>query len=100
VAIGLSLHSLADGVALGAAVAAEWHGGAGLALAGLGTFLAIALHKPFDALAIGTLMAAGRWTPGARHVVNIVFSLMIPLGVLAFYAGVTSWGDEAHTFIG
>jgi len=100
VAIGLSLHTLADGVALGAAVAAEWHAGMGFALAGLGTFLAIVLHKPFDAMAIGTLMAAGGWRPGARHVVNAIFALMIPIGVLLFFAGLTNWDDEAHVFIG
>lgn len=100
VAIGLSLHTLADGVALGAAVAAEWHAGMGFALAGLGTFLAIVLHKPFDAMAIGTLMAAGGWRPGTRHAVNAIFALMIPIGVLAFFGGLTNRGDEAHVYIG
>lgn len=100
VAIGLSLHTLADGVALGAAVTAEWHAGTGFLLAGLGTFLAIVLHKPFDAMAIGTLMAAGRWPVGARHLVNAVFAMMIPVGALAFFLGVTRWGTDAHVFIG
>lgn len=100
VAVGLSLHTLADGVALGAAATAEWHAGGGFMLAGLGTFLAIVLHKPFDAMAIGTLMAAGRWPVGARHLVNAIFALMIPLGVLAFFAGVTRWGADGHVFIG
>src|SRR6266481_1137100 len=51
-ALGLSLHTLIDGLALGAAVVAESHDQHGFALFGLGTFLAIALHKPLDALSI------------------------------------------------
>src|SRR5688572_663146 len=45
-AFGLSLHTLIDGLALGAAVMAEAEGQRQLALFGLGTFLAVALHKP------------------------------------------------------
>src|SRR5262249_13608999 len=57
VLLGLTLHGLTDGIAVAAAIqveAGEPHGG----LAGLGTFLAVVLHKPFDSLTIGTLMAA------------------------------------------
>ena len=36
----------------------------GFALFGLGTFLAVALHKPLDALSITSLMAAGGWSKG------------------------------------
>ncbi|MBX3415175.1 MAG: ZIP family metal transporter [Pirellulales bacterium] len=100
VAIGLSLHTLADGVALGAAVTAEYHAGSGFMLAGLGTFLAIVLHKPFDALAIGTLMTSGGWSTTARHAVNAIFALMIPLGALVFFFGLTTRGDEANVYIG
>jgi zinc transporter ZupT len=56
VALGLSLHSGFDGLAMAAAVVSEERGH-GLAL-GLGTALAVILHKPFGALAITTLMAA------------------------------------------
>jgi len=48
-----------DGVALGASVTADAGHGAWLGLAGLGTFLAVALHKPLDAFAIGSVMAPG-----------------------------------------
>lgn len=83
-ALGLTLHSLVNGVALAASVQ---HGSHGSWLAGFGTFLVIFLHKPFDAMTIGMLMARGRWSLPWRHVVNTLFSLAIPVGVLIFYLG-------------
>ena len=56
-------------------------------LAGFGTFLVIFLHKPFDSMTIGMLMARGGWSLAWRHTVNGLFSLAIPLGVLVFYFG-------------
>ena len=53
-ALGLTLHSLLDGLALAAAVEATARG---KGLAGIGTALAVSLHKPFDAMAVSTLMA-------------------------------------------
>src|SRR5450432_2773493 len=55
-ALGLTLHSLFDGLAMAASVAAGIHGHA--KLAGLGVAMVVILHKPFDALAISTLMTA------------------------------------------
>jgi zinc and cadmium transporter len=84
---GLTLHSLIDGLALGAAIYAESQEERAVSLAGLGTFLAVVLHKPFDSLTIGTLMAAGGWSRGWRHAVNIFYAGIAPLGVLAFFLG-------------
>jgi zinc and cadmium transporter len=86
-ALGLSLHTLIDGLALGAAVLAEAGHSHGFALWGLGTFLAVALHKPLDALSITSLMAAGKWSPRAIWVANLAFALMCPIGALA-----AAWG--------
>ncbi|MHC4447749.1 MAG: ZIP family metal transporter, partial [Planctomycetota bacterium] len=87
-ATGLTIHSIIAGVAPGASVTAEAEsGGNGYALAGLGTFLAIALHKPFDSMTLGTLMAAGRRSKNLRHVINVLFGLMVPLGVVGFAFG-------------
>ncbi|MCI0332674.1 MAG: ZIP family metal transporter [Planctomycetes bacterium] len=83
-ALGLMLHSVLNGVALAAAVQ---HGSDGPWLAGFGTFLVIFLHKPFDAMTIGMLMARGGWSLPWRHTVNALFSLAIPIGVLVFYFG-------------
>jgi zinc and cadmium transporter len=86
-ALGLFLHSFLNGVALAASVA---HSDGGGLLAGFGTFLVIFLHKPFDAMTIGMLMARGGSSLMWRHTVNALFSLAIPLGVLVFYFGLLS----------
>jgi zinc and cadmium transporter len=81
-AVGLTLHSIIAGIALAASVESQSHTNA---LAGLGTFIVIFLHKPFDSLTLGTLMAKGEWSAKARHWVNALFSLAIPAGVLIFH---------------
>jgi len=91
VALGLSLHSVFDGLAMAAAVASAERGH-GEAL-GLGTALAVILHKPFGALAISTLMTVSGATR-FRNLVNLAFALITPLGALLFYSGAGSW---AHT---
>ncbi len=97
-AIGLALHSLINGMALAASVqpGVGSSGSAGAAapteaargaVAGLGVFLAIFLHKPFDSLTLGTLMAAGAQSRRARHLVNGAFGLAVPAGALLFVLG-------------
>jgi zinc and cadmium transporter len=84
-ALGLTLHSLLDGLALAAAVAAGVQGHA--QLAGLGVALVVILHKPFDAMAVSTLMHAGGKSKFSRHVLNGLFALASPLGAALFYFG-------------
>ncbi len=91
VALGLSMHSVFDGLAMAAAVVAGTQAQAGAL--GLGTALAVILHKPFGALAIGTLMVAERSGRTTRWLVNIAFALVTPLGALLFFAGA---GHLAH----
>jgi zinc and cadmium transporter len=98
-AIGLSVHTLIDGLALGAAVASEGKHEQGWLLAGLGTFLAVALHKPLDALSITSLMAAGGWTKRQAWLANIGFALMCPIGAFAFAFGIGGLGNQS-LFIG
>ena len=98
VALGLSLHSIFDGLAMAAAVASGSHGH-GEAL-GLGTALAVILHKPFGALAITTLMAASGAATSSRHVVNLTFALVTPLGALLFYLGVGPWAHTHPAWLG
>jgi len=83
--LGLTLHSLLDGLALAASVAAGAEGHA--KLAGLGVALVVILHKPFDAMAVSTLMAAGGSSRFMRHVLNGIFALASPLGAVLFYVG-------------
>ncbi len=84
-AAGMTLHGLVDGVAMAAAVKAD-EGSPMVVVAGLGAFLAIVLHKPFDSLTIGTLMAASGRSAASRHVLNFLYALITPLGVVLFYA--------------
>jgi len=93
-AFGLTLHSVIAGVALAASVQ---HGHETMRVAGLGTFLVIVLHKPFDSMTIATLMARGGWSLGWRHVVNGVFSLAIPLGAAIFHVGIVGDGNGGAT---
>ncbi|QDU55866.1 ZIP family metal transporter [Aeoliella mucimassa] len=85
-AVGLTLHSVLAGVALAASV---MHGHGGGTLPGLGTFLVIVLHKPFDAMTIATLMGRSGWSVAAQSMVNALFSLAIPLGAGLFLLGVS-----------
>lgn len=90
ITIGLSLHTLLDGMALAASVHAESSHRVWLSLFGFGTFLAILLHKPLDAVSIMSLMRAGGWSRESRFWVNLCFSCMCPLGAVLFSAGLTS----------
>jgi zinc and cadmium transporter len=99
-AIGLSLHTLIDGMALAASVAVERQHGGGEWTWGLGTFAAIVFHKPLDALSIATVMSAGRWSPRAIQLVNVLFALMCPLGALAFSLGLDRMGGQQQAWLG
>ena len=93
IALGLALHTLVDGVALGAVMQG---GSVEAGLIGIGVFLAILLHKPLDAMSITTIMQAGGWSRGARATTNLLFALMCPLGALLFYFGVDILTDSQN----
>jgi zinc and cadmium transporter len=100
VAVGLGLHTLVDGLALGASIQAEWLADSSTTFVGVGVLLAILLHKPLDALSITTLMKAGGWSSRSRTIANISFSLMCPLGALLFFWGVGLVGGWRELVIG
>ena len=100
ISVGLCLHTLIDGLALGAAVEADAHHEVMWSLFGLGTFLAILLHKPLDAMSITSLMKAGGWSQLSRNLVNLGFSMMCPLGALAFVLGVSQFEGSQAWVIG
>jgi len=99
-AVGLTLHTLLDGVALAAGVELDRRAGDTHGLVGFGTFLVIFLHKPFDALAVGTLLALGRTSASLRHWVNGLFALANPVGLLLFYLGAGQFAQVAPYFLG
>jgi zinc and cadmium transporter len=92
---GLLLHTLVDGVALASSVLAEADHGAWLGLMGLGTFLAVLLHKPLDAFAITSVMSKQNWPKPAQNAANLAFSLACPAGALAFYFGATTFATNS-----
>ena len=95
---GLAVHTLIDGIALASAVTSEPHH-TGYPV-GLSVFLAIALHKPLDALSITSLMAAKGWDPAKQMTVNIVFALMCPLGALLFALTIDQLADSRDWILG
>jgi len=92
VALGLSLHSVFDGLAMAAAVVAGAQ--ASHNALGLGAALAVILHKPFGAMAITTLMVANHASRNSQRIVNLAFAFVTPLGALLFFLGA---GHLAHS---
>jgi zinc and cadmium transporter len=87
--VGLTLHSILEGVALAAAILAAAEHGAGGTLAGLSTFIVIMLHKPFDGLTVATLVRAAGRPAAFAHVVNALFALVVPVGAAGLWLGVS-----------
>jgi zinc and cadmium transporter len=94
----MTLHSLLDGLALAASVAAGAQGHT--KLAGLGVALVVILHKPFDAMAVSALMTASGSSRRARHVLNGFFALVSPIGAVLFYFGANQFADSNAIFLG
>jgi zinc and cadmium transporter len=96
--VGMALHSVLGGLALAAAVAAGSHGQGGLA--GLGVALAIILHKPFDAMAVTTLMAASGCSRFSQHLLNAFFALITPLSAIVLFFGTSQFAQLHPGFLG
>jgi zinc and cadmium transporter len=97
--LGMALHTLIDGLALGVSVEADaLHGATGLL--GLGTFLAVVLHKPLDSVSITSVMAAGGWSRAARHAASAAFALFCPLGAVLFVLGVDKFTGNQTLLVG
>ncbi|MEE9212149.1 MAG: ZIP family metal transporter [Phycisphaeraceae bacterium] len=99
-AVGLTLHSIIAGVGLAASIQAESPADEHGTLAGLAVFLVIFLHKPFDSMTLGTLLAIGRWSTTWRHAINTLFALAIPLGAALFYMGAAWLGEGESETVG
>jgi zinc and cadmium transporter len=90
--LGLTVHTFMNGVGLAGAVEfdAEKHSAGMWILPGLALFLAIALHKPADALAISTVLSRKGVSRSKLTLVQLGFALMVPLGAAAFM-GAKDW---------
>ena len=75
--LGISLHSLLDGVALGA----------GLFLPQLGpvVLLAVIIHKMPDSMSISSILLAAGWDRSKISRLNLLFSLTTPVGALVTF---------------
>jgi zinc and cadmium transporter len=100
IALGLSLHTLADGLALAAAVQADVLHMPEAWWPGIGTFLGIVLHKPLDSLSITSLMKVSGWSAGWRNAVNFGYALLCPLGALLFFFGASSMPAWQSVIVG
>jgi len=99
VCVGMSLHTLIDGLALAASVESDaLQGTAGLW--GVGTFLAVFLHKPIDSMSITSLMAMSGWSTRSQSVANSVFSLICPLGAGLFVLGLREFSGDQSVIVG
>jgi len=89
-----------DGVMLGATIRVESGESTTYTLFALGAFLAVALHKPLDAMSITSLMAAKGWSPARRQLVNAAFAMMCPLGAGLFWFSWLQSGDQQNIVLG
>ena len=88
VATGLGLHTVTEGIALGASMRIGLMHEGETILVGLGVFLAIMLHKPLDAYSIIGLMRVSGYGDRACTLTNIGFALLCPLITIMTYLGV------------
>ena len=101
--LGLAIHTLIDGIALGASVMADAQHGNSVVLIGMGTFLAVLLHKPLDALSITSLMKSSQWSSRSMMMVNFSFAMACPAGAALFWfstGGITEQGTLSGMALG
>jgi zinc and cadmium transporter len=84
--LGISLHSLLDGIALGA----------GLILPQLGpvVLLAVIIHKMPDSISISSILLAAGWDRRKIGILNLLFSLTTPIGAIIAYLFFRSLAPE------
>ena len=100
VAIGLGVHTVTEGIALGTSMKMGPPHEDEVALAGLGVFFAILLHKPLDAYSIVGMMKSAGHSQRARTVANVGFALLCPLVALASFGGLELLGPEQGAVVG
>ena len=100
VAMGLGVHTVTEGVALGTSMRVSSPHEDGGALPALGVFLAILLHKPLDAYSIIGMMKFGGYGERARATANFAFAMLCPLVALGSFWGVGLLGLDDGSAIG
>ena len=100
VAIGLGVHTVTEGIALGTSMRLGPPHENDVALAGLGVFLAIMLHKPLDAYSIIGMMKSAGHSPRTRTLANVGFAILCPVVAIASFGGVELLGSEEGAIVG
>ena len=100
VAIGLGVHTVTEGIALGTSMRMGPPYENDVALAGLGVFLAILLHKPLDAYSIISMMKSAGHGQRARTLANVGFAILCPVVAIASFGGVELLGLEGGATVG
>ena len=100
VALGLGVHTVTEGIALGTSMQMGPPHENEVALAGLGVFFAILLHKPLDAYSIIGMMKSAGHGQRARTATNVGFATLCPLVALASFGGVELLGPEQGAVVG
>ena len=95
---GLGVHSLMEGIALSSTLRINEHSASGIA--GIGVFLAIALHKPLDALSIVSVMEKSGMSVRARRLANLGFAFMCPTILFLAYFGPSYFGPSEANVMG
>ena len=86
IAIGMTVHTIIEGVTLGASLQLSVRETGIAALPGLGVGLAILMHKPLDAYSIISMMRSAGYSGRIRKLANIGFALLCPaVAVAAFW---------------
>src|SRR5262249_23000381 len=88
--LGISLHSLLDGIALGAGLI--------LPLLGLFVFLAVIVHKMPDSISFFSFLLPAGWNRRKVALLNLLFSLTTPIGALLAFLFFRSLAPENVAF--
>ena len=100
VVVGLGIHTLTEGTALGAAVRSAVHGESDAILTSFGIFVAILFHKPLDSFSILGLMPVSRIRFRAAVTINIGIALLCPISAYLAYWGFGVFGPDEGGAIG
>ncbi len=100
VALGLGLHTVTEGVALGTSIQIALLDDDLAVLPGMAVFFAILLHKPLDAYSILSLMKSDGHSRRSRRAANVGFALLCPIVAFASFWGVGAFSWEEGRMIG
>ena len=97
-AVGLGLYTLITGLSLAVSVEADAANGAWRL--GFGTFAAIFLHKPLDAMTVAGAATGQNVAGGLRRLLNGSFALLCPVGVAIFFAFLKQFPNHRMGLLG